>query len=225
VATARADTSATIIPLLSPARPGASTALGFTLRFADPNAGVPAPLRRSILRFPAGLTLEVPHMRSCGSSHLRAQGADGCPAASALGRGHALVEAQAGSQTIAESISLWAFLGPLHNLQPTIEVLGQGYTPFDERVVLNGTVLPATTPYGEALALTIPPIATMPLEPDASVISFSLVIGAHGRRSAHDANTVRLPAHCPRGGFSFAAEFSYADGSSGNASATVPCGR
>ncbi len=223
VASAHAQTVATLTPLLSPDRLGATGALSFTIHYADSAANVPPPMRRSILRFPAGLTLEVPRLSSCSVSRLRARGADGCPADSMLGRGHALIEARVGSQTIAENVSLWVFLGPLHNLTPTVEILGQGYTPFDERVVLVGTMLPAGGPYGEALALSIPPISTLPLEPDASIVTFSLVIGAPVQRRAHDANTIRLPAVCPQGGFPFAAEFTYADGSSGSSVTTVPC--
>jgi len=223
VASAHAQTVATLTPLLSPDRLGATGALSFTIHYADAAANVPPPMRRSILRFPAGLTLEVPHLRSCSLSHLRARGASGCPAESALGRGRALVEAHLGSQTVAENISLWVFLGPLRNLQPTIEILGQGYTPLDERVVLSGTMGPTGAPYGEALTLIIPPIPTLALEPDASIVTFSLVIGARAQRRARDANTLRLPATCPEGGFPFAAEFTYADGSISNSTAMVPC--
>jgi len=223
VASAHAETLATVTSLFSPDRLRARGSLSLTIQFADPQGGVPAPVRRSILRFPAGLTLEVPRLSSCSASRLSALGAGGCPADSALGHGHALVEAQVGSQKISEDVSLWVFLGPLQNLQPTVEVLGRGYTPFDERVVLSGTMLPAGGPYGEALALSIPPIPTLTLEPDASIVTFSLVIGAHVDGRAHDANTVRLPSSCPQGGFPFAGEFTYADGSSGSALTTAAC--
>jgi hypothetical protein len=218
-ATAHAETVAALTPLLSPDRPDARSALALSIGFASSSAGIPAPVRRATLRFPAGLTLEVPHLSSCSGARLQARGAGGCPKDAALGRGHALVEAQVGSQTISEDISLWVFLGPPHNIQPVVEILGQGYTPFDERIVLTGTLLPASGPYGEALTLAIPPIPTLPLEPEASIVTFSLEIGA----AARGANTVRLPAGCPQGGLPFAAEYTYADGSSSSSLATVPC--
>jgi hypothetical protein len=219
----QAPTAATVAPLFSPDRLGAEGSLSFTLEFAGPGGGVPTPLSRSILRLPAGVTLEVPRLRSCSASRLRARGIAGCPAGSAIGHGQALVEAHDGSQTISESVALWVFLGPAHNLQPTIEILGQAYTPFDEQVVLTGTMLPAEAPYGEALALSIPPIPTLVLEPDASIVALSLVIGARVRGNAHDANTIRLPYTCPQGGFPFAGEFTYANGSSSSSLTTTPC--
>jgi len=222
---ARAETSATITPLLSPERLGARTVLSLTIQFAGPSSGVPTPVRRSILRFPAGLTLEVPHLSSCSPSRVRAHGAGACPADSALGRGHALIEADVGSQPMDENVSLSVFLGPLHNLQPAIEVIGQGYTPLDERALLGGTLLPAGGPYGEALTLLIPSIPTLPLGPDASIVTFSLEIGARAPHEVRTANALRLPAGCPAGGFPFAAEFVYADGSVGSSSTVVPCPR
>jgi hypothetical protein len=222
-ARAYAETLATITPLLSPDRLGATGALSFTIRFADTGASVPLPVRSSTLRFPASMTLEVPHLRSCSVARLRARGAGGCNPESLLGRGHALVEVDVGSQILTEDVSLSAFLGPLDNLQPSILILGQGYTPFDERVVMAGAMRPGDAPYGEALTLAIPPIPTLTLEPDASIATFSLTVGTHARHGAAAANTIRVPASCPPGGFPFAGEFTYADGSSAISTATVPC--
>lgn len=212
-----------ITPQQFPTRLGARGAVGFRVQFSEPSQGVPAPVRRMVLRFPAGLVLDLPHLRSCSELRLRARGAGGCPAESALGRGHALVEARLGSQIMAENISLWVFLGPLHNLQPTILILGRGYTPFDKRVVFSGSLLTDRAPYGEQLAVSIPPIATLPLEPNASIVTFSLTVGVAKPHREHDQNTVVVPSTCPAGGFPLAGEFAYADGSSGSAHATIRC--
>jgi hypothetical protein len=219
------ETSATITPVLSPNRLGARGALTFTIRYAGGAFGVPTPVRRSILQFPAGLSLDIPSLRSCSVAHLRARGSSGCPAQSEIGSGHALMEAHAGSLTITEDVALQIFLGPPHNLEPTFEILGQGYTPIDERMVFSGEVLPDHAPYGEELEMSIPPIPTIALEPDASIVTFSLTIGASNRRREPDANTVLSPSSCPAGGFPFAAEFTYSDGSVGNALATAKCPR
>jgi hypothetical protein len=222
---AQAETVATIAPAFSPNRLGARASLTFAVHYAGNPSGVPSPVRRSVLRMPAGLTLDIPHLSSCSPTRLRARGPGGCPARSRLGNGKALVETHAGSQTITEEATMWAFLGPPHNLQPTFEILAQGYTPLDQRMVLSGIVLPAKAPYGEELVMTIPPIPSLELLPDASVVDFSLTIGAGRRHGKHGPITVRTPSTCPTGGFPFAAEFSYADGSSGGALATTPCPR
>jgi len=220
---ARAQTSATLTPLLSPDRLGARGAVTLRVRFTDSDTIVPIPVRKATLRFSAGLRLEVPRLRSCRGSHLRSIGPRGCPVASALGRGRAVVEAQLGSQTMREAISLRLFLGPLHNLQPTVELYARGHTPFDKRAVLFGSVLTDTAPYGERLVLLIPPIRTMPREPDASIVTFTLRVGAADRGRRRDRNAVHVPLRCPSGGFPVTGEFVYADGSGGDAHAEIPC--
>jgi hypothetical protein len=220
---ANAQTSASIAPTLSPDRLGAKGAVTLTIRYSD-EFGVPSPVRKAIVRFPAGLSLDIPSLRSCSAARLRARGARGCPPQSKLGGGHALVEADAGSQLITEDIKLWVFLGPLQsNFEPTIEVLGEGYTPLEQRIVLSGTAIQDHAPYGEDLVIDVPPIPTLPLEPDASLAALMLTVGTSTHRLAHDANTVVLPGSCPAGGFPFAAEFTYADGSAGSAGATALC--
>lgn len=219
---AHASTSATATAALSPNRLGANGALNVTIAFSDPAASLPAPVRSATLRFPAGLKLEVPHLRSCSGPRLQALGADGCPGASALGRGQAVVAGYIGPQLVTEHVSLRLFLGPLRNLQPTVEVFGEGLSPIAAQVVLDGLVFADAAPYGERLVLAIPPIATVPPEPDASISLFSLTVGTNGRERRNRA-TVHVPAKCPAGGFSFVGEFSYADGSSGTVRTAIAC--
>jgi hypothetical protein len=223
LAPSQASTSASILPSFSPDRLNAKSSLRFTIDYTGGASGVPAPVRRSVLRFPAGLSLELPQLDSCAAPRLLERGARGCRAQSKLGHGSALVEVRAGSQTLTENVSLSIFLGTPHNLQPTFEILAQGHTPFDERVVLAGSMLTDQYPYGQALSILVPPIRTLTLEPDASIVTFSLVIGSSQGRRGTASDAVVVPSSCPAGGFPFAAEFTYADGTSGSATATVPC--
>lgn len=225
LAPARAETSAAIAPSLSPDRLGAKAALTVTIHYNGGEFGVPTPVSRSVLEFPAGLSLDIPSLHSCAAARLMASGPGGCPAQSEIGTGSALAEVHAGSLNISEEVTLWAFLGPPHNLQPTFEILAQGYTPVERRMVLTGTVLAADPPYGEELVMAIPPIPTLALEPDASIVTFSLTIGASAQRRTRDTNAVVIPSTCPVGGFPFAGEFSYAGGASDSAVATAPCPR
>jgi len=221
-APAQAETAATIAPSFSPDRLGARGALTLTVDYTG-ELGLPSPVRRSIVELPAGLGLDIPTLRSCGAARLRTHGASGCPAQSQIGGGHALLVGDAGSQVISESVRLWVFLGPLHGFQPTFLVLAQGRTPLQERIVLSGNVIPATAPYGEALAIDVPPIPTLPLEPDASLATLTLTVGMRAQHLARDANAVVVPGSCPAGGFPFATESSYADGSTSSDLATATC--
>lgn len=217
------STTATITSTLLPDRLGADGALQLIIRYSSDESAVPLPVSRAVLRFPVGLGVEIPHLRSCSPTRLRVHGPSACPTQSLLGRGHAIAETQVGSEIVSEGIDLTLFVGPFHNLQPTIEILGEGYSPFNERVVLSGSVRPDNPPYGEDLVLSIPPIATLPLEPDASIVSMSLTIGTVKPRHPITVNTIVVPPSCPAGGFPFAAEFTYADGSTGSALASAFC--
>ncbi len=214
-------TSATITPSLAPDRLGARASLTFAVAFAGGAAGVPSSVRQAVMQLPIGMTLDVPHLVSCAAAGLRARGARGCPARSRLGGGHATVEALTGAQLVTETVALEAFLGPPANLRPTFEILAEGHTPVESRVVFGGSMRGDRAPYGEQLALSIPTVATLPQAPDASVRDLSLTVGAGGRRSNRP--SVLVPTRCPAGGFPFAADFLYADGSSGAATARVPC--
>jgi hypothetical protein len=221
--TAQVGTSASIAPSLSPNRLHAAAALTFAIQYAGDELGLPSPLRRAVLRLPAGLTLDIPELRSCSAARLQSLGVKGCPAHSEIGGGHALVEANLGTEILAEHITLWAFLGPPRNLQPTFEILGEGDTPLSVQMVLTAVSLPDRAPYGEELVMSVPPIPSVPGEPDAAVVTFSLTIGTGRRHRAADAATIVVPSHCPAGGLPFAGEFSYANGSSGSSLARVPC--
>jgi hypothetical protein len=68
--------------------------------------------------------------------------------------------------------------------------------------------------------------------PDVSIVSVQATIGpshltyykhVHGRLVPFSPRGVSVPERCPRGGFPFAAEFTFQDGSSASAQTTVPC--
>ncbi len=220
---ARATNLATFTSTLSPDRLGAKGALTIAFHVAGGEFGVPTPLQRTVVRFPAGMGIEIPQLRSCSTEHLQQLGARGCPRQSKLGEGHALVAVRLAAETLTENVALLAFVGPPRRLQPTLEVLGEGRTPIDVRMVVTGAVSPDRAPYGEKMVMSIPPIPTLPLAPNGSLADLSLTIGARQTRTSNPSASVLVPAKCPRGGFPFAAEFAYADGSGGRAATTVPC--
>jgi hypothetical protein len=222
-APALATNVATISAAISPDRLGARGSLTVAIRFASDELGLPTPLQHAVVRFPAGMSLEIPHLRSCSIEALENLGAGECPRQSKLGEGHAVVESRPASETIVEGVELSAFLGPPNHLQPTLALLGQGTTPLAVRMVVSGAVLADRAPYGEKLVMSVPPIATVPLAPDASIVELSLTVGT--RRRTHAANAIVMPRKCPARGFPFAGEFTYADGSSGSATTTIRCPR
>jgi hypothetical protein len=216
-------TSASIAPSLSPDRRRARATLTLSIDYSGGEAGLPSPVRKAILGLPAGLSLNIPVLRSCNAEVLLEHGVSGCPAQSLIGTGSATALFDLGSQPVVEHVQLWAFLGPLRNLQPTFEILGEGFKPLGRAMVLAATALPAHAPYGEELSMSIPPLSTVPGQPDASITNFSLTIGIGARKRTRASATVVVPTHCPRGGLPFSAAFTYASGAQDNALAKIPC--
>lgn len=218
-------TYGTIASTLNPGRLGARGSLTLDTSFFGGESGIPAPVRATTLQLPAGLALDIPHLQSCSLARLRDRGAAGCPSRSRIGTGQALVEVLAGSLRLSERVTLSLFMGVPRNLSPTFEVLGQGYTPVDERLVFTGSALPDAAPYGEQLVLDMPVIPTLALEPNVSIVSLSLRIGEAPRPGRAAPTSVVAPSSCPAGGFPFAAQFAFEDGSSSDATYSMPCPR
>ncbi len=224
-ALAAPETSAAIHASFQPNRLGASTALTLAADFSGGAEGVPAPLRQAVLRLPAGITIDLRGSTTCPQSHLRRRGAAGCPAGSIVGRGHALTDVYAGSLVVPEEANVTVFRGPSHRGLQSFEIFGQGETPLYQSVISTAVLQPESAPYGVKLTVSVPPIPTLVLEPDASIVSVSVTVGGTGREpKAHAAaGSIRVPRSCPAGGFPFAASFAFADGSATSASATVAC--
>lgn len=224
-AVTQTETNASIRPSLLPDRLGASTALTLAFRFSGGAEGVPAPLRGMVVHLPAGLTVNLRRTGVCPPSQLRSRGASGCGSKSLVGRGHALMKVHAGSLAVPEEASVSIFRGPNRGSHQTLEILSQGSTPLDESTIVTGVLTPDGGQYGSKLTMSVPAIPTLVLEPDASFVSLSLTVGGIGRRPrAHAAaGSILVPRSCPAAGFPFAAEFTFAGGSTASASATVAC--
>ena len=218
-------TGASIQPSLLPDRLGASTSLTLAFRFSGGEEGVPAPLSGMVVHLPAGLTVNLRGVRTCARSRLQSKGAAGCPSGSLVGRGHALMSVHAGSLAVPEEATVTVFRGPNRGSHPTFEIFGQGETPLDQSSISTAVLEPDGAPYGSKLTVTIPPIPTLVLEPNASVVSMSVTVGGVGRnpRAHAAAGAILVPRRCPAGGFPFAASFTFADHSTADASAPAAC--
>lgn len=224
-ALAQTETHASIRPSLLPDRLGASTALTLAFRFSGGSEGVPAPLRGIVVHLPAGLTVNLRGAGVCQPSRLRSKGASGCASRSLVGRGHALMKVHAGSLAVGEDAAVSIYRGPNRGGHQALEILSQGETPLDESTIITGVLAPDSGPYGSKLAVSVPPIPTLVLEPNASFVSLSLTIGGigHSPRAHAAAGSILVPRSCPAGGFPFAADFTFADGSTASESAAVAC--
>jgi hypothetical protein len=217
-------TEASIQPSFTPNRLAAPAAFRFAFSLTGDEGNVPPPVRRILVRLPAGIALDLRRVAPCASSRLRDGGPAACPARSLIGRGHALLEVHAGSQSIPEQAQLSAVRTTDRRGRPTFAIYGQGQTPLQQHTISTAALSRDAAPYGSRLTVSVPPIPTLVLEPDASILSFALTIGRPaGGSGGRPGATVTVPRRCPGGGFPFAAQFQFADGSRAAARAHAPC--
>jgi hypothetical protein len=218
----------------SPDRLGASTTISFGFQVATTEGLAPPPLSSLDLRMPAGInyTTTTLGLAICKPAALQAKGLAGCSPNSRLGYGSAYVEVPFGVGAGHEIPEIQALMGPPHDGNLVVLFYANGQTPVYAQLVFTGELLPDSGAFGSQLATQVPPIASVPGGPDVSVISVQSTIGpnrltyyrrSHGRRVAFHPRGVSVPAHCPRGGFPFSAQFGFQDGSSTSAATTVPC--
>jgi hypothetical protein len=218
-ATAHAATGVSVFPIVQPYSLGAHSKATISLRFFGGTNGVPAPLRGIVLQLPTGLGVDLAGVATCSTASLRAHGAAGCPSGSLIGRGRAMLEVHAGSQTLPERATISVFRAPDRGGHRAFAIYGRGQTPLDETTISTAILLGDGGPYGSKLVVAVPAIPTLTFEPDASYTTLSLTIGGTSRAPS----PIVLPSRCPRGGFAFAASFSFADGSHAGESGRLPC--
>jgi hypothetical protein len=234
-ATAAATTErASLHASFSPNRLGASTTVSFGFHVETTEGTAPPPMTSLNLRMPAGIsyTTTTLGLAICQPQTLLEHGINGCSPNSRLGFGSALVEVPFGTGAGHEIPEIQAVAGPSPGGNLVVLFYANGASPVSAQLVFQGEVLAASGAFGTQLTANVPLVTSVPGGPDVSIVSVQTTIGpshltyykhVHGRKVAFHPKGVSVPERCPRGGFPFAAEFSFQDGSSASAQTAVPC--
>lgn len=218
----------------APDRVGAPTTITFGFHLSTSEGTAPPPLTSLDLRMPAGMNYTTTQLglAICQPAVLVAKGWAGCPANSRLGFGTAYVEVPFGTGAGHEIPEIQALAGPSPNGNLVVLFYANGLFPVAAQLTFSGEVLPDSGHFGSQLATTVPLVTSVPGGPDVSIVSVTSTIGpshltyykhAHGRLVSFRPRGVSVPERCPRGGFPFAAEFTFQDGGRTSASTAVPC--
>jgi hypothetical protein len=87
-------------------------------------------------------------------------------------------------------------------------------------------------PFGGVVSIAVPLIASLPEAPDVSIVRLRATLGPDGvtyyehvpgETLDYQPPGILLPPTCPRGGFPFAAQFNFVDGSHASARTVDPC--
>jgi hypothetical protein len=220
----------------SPNRLGAPTTISFAFAITGSGGQPPSPLMSVDLHLPAGLGLATTTLglAVCEPQALLVNGPAGCPNNSRVGYGKATAEVPYGPEVVREEVGVNAFLGHQEGEHLTILFFAEGWEPVFAQIVFPGQILEDRGLYSGRLNTTVPLIPSVPEGPDVSVTRFRSTIGpSHityyreigGRMEPFKPRGATVPAHCPSGGFPFAADFAFQDGTHATARHTVACPR
>ncbi len=212
----------------SPERLGKPTTISASFRITSREPRPPV-LTAVRLEYPRDLGFATSGLgvAACDPVLLEEDGPEACPADSHMGHGSAVVEIPLGGFLHTERVELEVLAGPSPNGYLHVLVSGVGSFPVSALIVLAGELLPT------GLDITVPPIPTLPEGPYVSLVEMHLELGGpltyyervRDATIAYHPPGVGLPSSCPRGGFQFAAAFSFLDGQTAGAHARVACPR
>jgi hypothetical protein len=233
-AAAHATQSVKLSATLTPERLGQGTTIGFSFQIDAPAGRVPPPLSAVDLRYPENLGIATSGLglETCSVAMVEAFGADNCPSESVMGTGSALAEIPVGPEIVHEYAPVTIFRAPTKNGQIALLLYANGLSPVDAQILLPSLLLPASAPFGGRVQIAVPLVPSLPDSPDVAVVRLTTTLGplgityyerVHGRAVAYHPRGLLLPDSCPHGGFPFAAELSFVDGSRASVSTVVPC--
>jgi hypothetical protein len=234
VTAAGATQSVTLGASFTPYRLGAPATIGLNLQIRAPAGQIPSALTEVEVRYPQnlGFALSGLGLAVCSPATLEAAGTSGCPANSIMGRGDALAELRFGPQLVTENASISIARAPDQEGHIALLLYASGPSPVNTQILSPAQLLPTSPPFGGRLNMELPIVPSVPGAPDVAIVSMRVTLGplgltyyeqAEGNTLAYTPKGVLLPTTCPRGGFPFAATFSFLDGSQPVARTTVPC--
>jgi hypothetical protein len=184
--------------------------------------GFPSPLTLAAFYTPVGVRLTSKGFADCAPSLLERIGAGGCPKGSHAGPvGEGLGVVSFGGERVNESVSIRSFFAPSGGLTFFV----QGTTPAAFEILENGLWSTAEAPYGQKLVVDVPLVETVPGAPDASILSFRVIVGAAYRRGKRTVSYITLPKRCPKGGALVKAELKFLSGEVVPVTYRPPCPR
>lgn len=188
------------------------------------------------LMLPAGMSISTSELglATCRPPKLALDPVHGCPGNSRIGLGEATAVVPFGTSLVSERVKISLYSGPLQDGDPLVLASASGKHPVIADIVFGGRILGARKPFGSALDLTLPIVPGLPGGPDVALVSMATTLGSrgitytetvHGKLVRFRPRGIVLPARCPSGGFRFALQLTFADGTEAGDEARVRCPR
>ncbi len=191
-------------------------------RIAGGAGQVPPALTGVDLSYPnnLGIALSGLGLATCTAAQLEASGVSACQENSIMGFGNATAEISLGSDVVGEPVPITILRAPDEEGHISLLFDAVGSTPLNTSAVFPGALLPAPAPFGGQVSIDVPLIASLPGAPDISIVRLHATLGPNGvtyfkplegRTIVYQPPGILLPNSCPRGGFPFAAQFSFVE--------------
>jgi hypothetical protein len=179
---------------------------GYGATAQDPSGGIP-PISQVNFYLPAGARLHPRGFSTCSEATLKNFGARACKRSSiASGVGSVLGEVTFGSERVPEEAELSAFFAPGGGLL----FYTVGHSPVSLEIVSAGHFVNShQRPYGLELITLVPPVASVPGAPLASVRRIKIKAGAAFKKGKNLISYGYLPSKCPKGGFPVKTEITF----------------
>ena len=180
---------------------------GYGATAQNPKGGIP-PISAVNFYLPKGTKLHPQGFGTCTEATLKATGPGACPkSAVASPIGSVLGEVTFGTERVAESSTLQAFFGPGGGLL----FFTRGSSPVSLEIVSSGKYVKAAAPYGQELKTLVPPVASVPGAPLASVKNIKIKGGAAIKKGKKliSYGTIPKKGECPKGGFPIKTEVTF----------------
>jgi hypothetical protein len=184
----------------------------------NPAGGIP-PLAQVNFFLPAGAKINASGFSTCSESVLKNTGPSGCSKSSVASPvGHVLGEVTFGAERVPEEATLQAFFAP-----KGLYFYTQGSSPVSLEILSAGSyVNSGQPPYGLELKSLVPPVATVPGAPLASVKTINIKVGAAIKKGKKLISYGTLPPKCPKGGFPVKAELIFGGQGGGEREFGIP---
>jgi hypothetical protein len=220
----------------TPEQLGRGTTIHFGFQVTAPDGRVPPALTMVDVRYPGdlGIALSGLGISTCRPSELEDPESGRCPPNSRMGYGTAIAEIPIGPLILYEEVKISVYRAPTQAGHLALIFYADGNTPVDAEIFFLGFILPTDGPFGGDISLHIPLVPSLPGAPDVAVVKLQTTLGpqrltyyenVRGKKVSYHPKGILLPNDCPRGGFPFAASFTFLDGSHSNAGYNIPCPR
>jgi hypothetical protein len=151
-----------------------------------------------------------------------------------MGFGRALAQVPFGPEIVKEPADVEVVRAPNQDGHTELLFYADGLSPVSAQIVVPGELAAAPSPFGGAFDINVPLVPSLPGASDVALTHLNSTVGplhltyyeqVNGKLVAYEPRGILLPTRCPRGGFRFAAELRFTDGSEAQARTAVPCPR